>query len=180
MLPAGLDYQPISVSPEDAELLETRKYDVTNIARFFNISPIKLYNLDKVSYNNMESAQIEYLNDTILPWAKMIAAEFNRKLFKPSQIGKMVVDMDFAVLMSSNKESEANYYKSMLVNGIMSLNEVRDRLGLEPMDDELGNKHWMQLAMATIDNIATGANIKGASVDNQAKTNNKEAEKTNE
>ena len=88
--------------------------------------------------------------------------------------------MDFAVLMSSNKESEANYYKSMLVNGIMSLNEVRDRLGLEPMDDELGNKHWMQLAMATIDNIATGANIKGASVDNQAKTNNTEAEKTNE
>ena len=66
VLPAGLDYQPISVSPEDAELLETRKYDVTNIARFFNISPIKLYNLDKVSYNNMESAQIEYLNDTIL------------------------------------------------------------------------------------------------------------------
>ena len=172
ILPQGLEYQPISVNPEDAELLETRKYDVINIARFFNISPIKLFDLSDVSYNSMEAAQIAYLNDTILPWTKLIEAEFNRKLFKPSQMGKLVVSMDFTVLLASNKESEANYYKSMLVNGIMSLNEVRDRLGLEPMVDELGDKHWMQLAMATIDNIATGANIKGASVDNQAKDNN--------
>lgn len=174
ILPQGLDYQPISVSPEDAELLETRKYDVINIARFFNISPIKLFDLDKVSYNNMEAAQIAYLNDTILPWARLIKAEYDRKLFKPSQVGKMMVEMDFTALLSSDKESEANYYKSMLVNGIMSLNEVRDRLGLEPMTDELGDKHWMQLAMATIDNIATGANIKGASVDNQVKSNKDE------
>lgn len=172
ILPQNLEYQPISVSPEDAELLETRKYDVINIARFFGISPIKLFDMTGISYNAYEAAQVEYLNDTILPWAKMIEAEYDRKLFKPSQVGKMVVAMDFAVLMSSDKESEANYYKSMLNSGIMSLNEVRDRLGLEPMTDELGDKHWMQLAMATIDNIATGANIKGASVDNQVKSNN--------
>lgn len=189
VLPQGLDYQPISVSPEDAELLETRKYDVINIARFFNISPIKLFDLGDVSYNSMEAAQISYLNDTILPLAVMICDEFNRKLFKPSQVGKLICDFDFTTLMSSNKESEASYYKSMMVNGIMTLNEVRNKLGLEPADELIGDKHWVQISYATMEDVASGKYVKGQdqaqnqNVDNQAKesnTNNNEPQKTNE
>ena len=186
VLPQGLDYQPISVSPEDAELLETRKYDVINIARFFNISPIKLFDLSDVSYNSMEAAQISYLNDTILPVAQLIEDEFNRKLFKPSQVGKLVVDFDFTTLLSSNKETEANYYKSMLVNGVMTLNEVRAKLGLEPAPDEIGEKHWIQISYATMEDVAQGKYIKSQSqdqnqnVDNQAKeTDTSKQEETN-
>lgn len=161
VLPQGLDYQPISISPEDAELLDTRKYDVINIARFFNISPIKLFDLSDVSYNSMEAAQISYVNDTVLPVAKLILSEFNRKLFKPSQTGKLMCDFDFTELLTANKESEANYYKSMLVNGVMTLNEVRARLGLEPVDEMVGDKHWIQISYATMEDVAQGKYIKG-------------------
>ena len=172
VLPQGLDYQPISVTPEDSELLSTRKYNVVEIARFFGVPPFKLFEYEDANYNSLEWAQIMFLQDTILPLAEMIKAEFNLKLFKPSQVGKLMLDMDFAVLMSTNKETEANYYKTLMVNGIISINEARNKLGYEPIEDEIGNKHYMQLSMSSVDAIAAGLNVKKADVDNNAKQNN--------
>ena len=184
VLPAGLDYQPISVTPEDSELLSTRKYNVVEIARFFGVPPFKLFEYADASYNSLEWAQIMYLQDTILPLAEMIKAEFNLKLFKPSQVGRLMLDVDFSILMSTNKETEANYYKTLMVNGIISINEARHKLGYEPIDDSIGDKHYMQLSMSSVDAIAEGLNVKKADVDNDAKyaqnTNNNEAQKTNE
>lgn len=184
VLPQGLDYQPISVTPEDSELLSTRKYNVVEIARFFGVPPFKLFEYEDASYNSLEWAQIMFLQDTILPLAEMIKAEFNLKLFKPSQLFKLVLDMDFAILMSTNKETEANYYKTLMVNGIISINEARHKLGYEPISDEIGDKHYMQLSMSSVDAIAQGLNVKKADVDNDAKftqnTNNNKESKTNE
>ena len=184
VLPQGLDYQPISVTPEDSELLSTRKYNVVEIARFMGVPPFKLFEYQDASYNSLEWAQIMFLQDTILPMAEMIKAEFNLKLFKPSQVGKLMLDVDFSILMSTNKETEASYYKTLMVNGIISINEARNKLGYEPIDDEIGDKHYMQLSMSSVDAIAQGLNVKKADVDNDAKftqnTNNNEAQKTNE
>lgn len=187
VLPQGLDYQPISVTPEDAELLSSRKYNVVEIARFFGVSPWKLFEFDGVSYNSMEWAQISFLQDTIQPIVEMIKDEFNTKLFKPSQTGKLMLDVDYTVLMSTDKETEASYYKSMLVNGIMTLNEVRNKLGLEPTDDGIGDKHWIQISYATMDNVAEGKYIKGQEQgqnqetdNNVKKTSSNKASKTKE
>lgn len=184
VLPAGLDYQPISVTPEDSELLSTRKYNVVEIARFFGVPPFKLFEYEDASYNSLEWAQIMFLQDTILPLAEMVKAEFNLKLFKPSQIGKLMLDVDYSILMSTNKETEANYYKTLMVNGIISINEARYKLGYEPIDENIGDKHYMQLSMSSVDAIAEGLNVKKADVDNDAKytqnTNNNNQAKTNE
>ena len=184
VLPAGLDYQPISVTPEDSELLSTRKYNVVEIARFFGVPPFKLFEYEDASYNSLEWAQIMFLQDTILPLAEMVKAEFNLKLFKPSQIGKLMLDVDYSILMSTNKETEANYYKTLMVNGIISINEARYKLGYEPIDENIGDKHYMQLSMSSVDAIAEGLNVKEADVDNDAKytqnTNNNNQAKTNE
>ncbi len=181
VLPAGLDYQPISVTPEDAELLSTRKYNVVEIARFFGVPPYKLYMYDGASYSSMEWAQIMFLSDTVQPLVELIKAELNLKLFKPSQVGKLTVDMDDTVLLSTNKETEANYYKTLLVNGIISINEARYKLGYEPIGEEIGEKHYMQLSMSSVDAIANGLNVKKADTDNDAKylqnNNNKEDNK---
>ena len=95
-----------------------------------------------------------------------------------------MLDVDFSILMSTNKETEANYYKTLMVNGIISINEARNKLGYEPIDDSIGDKHYMQLSMSSVDAIAQGLNVKKADVDNDAKftqnTNNNEAKKTNE
>lgn len=161
VLPSGLDYQPIAVNPEDAQLLDSRKFSVIEIARFFNISPIKLFDLNEVSYSSMESTELYYLNDTIYPIVQLIEEEFNKKLFKPSEVGRYVIDFDFTEMLSTNKETEAKYYREMLVNGILSLNEVREKMGYGPIEN--GDEHFMQLSYSTIKNIASGALINGQS-----------------
>lgn len=181
ILPQGLDFQAIAISPEDSQLLETRKYNVVEIARFFNISPVKLFDYSNVSYSTLEQTDLSYLQDTILPFTQLMEDEFNLKLFKPSEVGKIMVDFDYSVLVQTDKNTEAEYYTKLITNGILTINDVRSKLGFEPSEEEGSNKHWMQISYATIENIANGAYIKqteqsqGQNVDNKVKS---EEEKT--
>lgn len=180
ILPQGLDFQSISISPEDSQLLETRKYNVVEIARFFNISPVKLFDLSNVSYSTLEQTSLSYLQDTILPFTQLMEDEFNLKLFKPSEVGKLYVDFDYSVLVQTDKTTEAEYYTKLLTNGVLSINDVRSRLGFEPSSEDGSDKHWMQISYATIENIANGAYIKqngqaqGQKVDNKVKQEEEE------
>ena len=175
ILPQGLDFQSISISPEDSQLLESRKYNVVEIARFFNISPVKLFDYSNVSYSTLEQTSLSYLQDTILPFTQLMEDEFNLKLFKPSEVGKLMVDFDYSVLVQTDKNTEAEYYTKLLTNGVVTVNDVRSRLGFEPSEELGSDKHWMQISYATIENIASGAYIKqtdqsqGQKVDNKVK-----------
>ena len=182
ILPQGLDFQSISISPEDSQLLEARQYNVVEIARFFNISPVKLFDLSHVSYSTLEQTSLSYLQDTILPFTQLMEDEFNRKLFKPSQVGNIGVDFDYSVLITTDKKSEAEYYRTLITNGIISINEARNKIGLTPLEGEEYDAHFLQLSYGTVKNINEGAYVKNnpqdatgeIKVDNQAKENNKE------
>ena len=180
ILPQGLDFQSISVSPEDAQLLETRKYNVIEIARFFNISPIKLFDLSNVSYSSLEQTNLSYLQDTILPFTQLMEDEFNLKLFKPSEVGKIMVDFDYSVLVQTDKTTEAEYYTKLLTNGVLSINDVRSKLGYEPSDETGSNNHWIQISYATIENVASGAYIKQTEQTQGQKNDNKVLQDTKE
>ena len=160
ILPQGLDFQAIAISPEDSQLLETRKYNVVEIARFFNISPVKLFDYSNVSYSTLEQTNLSYLQDTILPFTKLLEDEFNLKLFKPSEVGKLKVVFDYSILVQVDKQTEAEYYTKLLSTGVLTINDIRAKIGLEPSNEEGADKHWMQISYATIENIANGAYIK--------------------
>lgn len=160
ILPQGLDFQPISVSPEDAQLLEARQYNVVEIARFFNISPIKLFDFSHISYSTLEQTTLSYLQDTILPFTQLIEDEFNKKVFKPSEIGKLYVDFDFSVLMSADKKTEAEYYRTLITNSVLSPNEVREKLGYTPIEGDAMDSLYMQLSYAAVENIYKGMYVK--------------------
>lgn len=160
ILPQGLDFQAIAISPEDSQLLETRKYNVVEIARFFNISPVKLFDFTNVSYSTLEQTSLSYLQDTILPFTQLMEDEFNLKLFKPSEVGRLKVDFDYTGMVQTDKKTEVEYYTKLLTNGVVTVNDVRTRLGFEPSQEEGADKHWMQISYATIENIASGAYIK--------------------
>lgn len=176
ILPSGLEFKPIAISPEDSQLLETRKYNVVEVARFFNISPIKLFDLSSVSYSSLEQTNLSYLQDTILPFTQMLEDELALKLFKPSEVGKIMVDFDYSVMVQTDKQTEAEYYTKLLTNGVLTINDVRSKLGFEPSAEEGSDKHWIQISYATVENVASGAYIKqtaqsqGQQVDNKVKT----------
>jgi HK97 family phage portal protein len=173
ILPQGLDFQSISVSPEDQQLLEARQYDVVQICRFFNVSPLKVFDYSHMSYSSLEQVSLSYLQDSVLPYTQLLEDELNRKLFKPSEVGEYGVDFDYTEIIQADKKSEADYYRQLLVNGIMSINEVRNKLGYSPVEEDYANQHWIQISYATADAIASGQYIKGQDQGQNQKVDNK-------
>ena len=86
------------------------------------------------SYNSLEQAQLSFLSHCIYPLISLIEAEFNRKLIKPSEKNRIYLDFDENHIMFADKSATANYYATLVKNGIMTINEARHNLGYNPMD----------------------------------------------
>lgn len=173
VLPQGLDFSPVSVAAKDAQLLESRDFNIDEVARYLNISPIKLYKLKDVSYSSLEATNLCYLEDTIKPYAVMISHEINLKLFKPSEIGKVGVDFDFTDAMQTNKQALAEYYRTLLTNGVLSINDIRKQLGFPVLKGAEGDCHWLQISYASAADIAEGKFIKQDNQSQNQKVDNK-------
>lgn len=125
------EYIPISQNSADAQMLETREFNITEIARFFNINPILLGDLSHSSYNDIEDAQIEFVTHTLLPIINLLEDEINRKLITNKN---NYIDFDETELLKGNKSTMANYYSTLVKNAIITINEAREQLGWNPID----------------------------------------------
>lgn len=125
------DFVAVSSDADKSQMIETRQFNVTEIARWFNINPILLGDLSHTSYSDIEQANIEFVQHTLLPWIECFQNELTRKLISNR---KRYIDLDENVLLKSNKTNMANYCKTLVSGGIMSPNEARIQLGLNPMD----------------------------------------------
>ena len=180
ILPQGLDFQAISVSPEDAQLLESMQYDVISICRFFNVSPLKVFDYSHMSYSSLEQVSLSFLQDSVLPYTQLIEDEFNKKIFRPSEVGNLAIDFDYASIMTADKKTEAEYYRTLITNGLATVNECRERLGLPNLDGDAYNQPYLQLSYGSVKNISDGLYIKQnpqtaegeTKVDNKTSTNN--------
>ena len=150
VLEGNMDFQPITVNPADAQLLETRQFNVIDICRFFGVSPVKAFDLSKSSYSTVEATQLAFLTDTLNPLLEKIELEFERKLYKPSERSSIDVRFDTSVLLRADKSSQASYYNTLFQIGVITPNEIRKALDLEPLDN--GDKSFVQVNVTTLDN----------------------------
>nr|DAT88675.1 MAG TPA: portal protein [Caudoviricetes sp.] len=141
VIQGNMDYQSISVNAADSQLLESRLFNVSDIARFFSISPVLLGDLSKSSYSTLEQSQLQFLSQTLQPYIVMIEQEFSRKIFRPSELN-LSVNIDEKALIMTDKAALASYYVQMLQNGLMTSNEIRKELGLSSIEG--GDKTVMQ------------------------------------
>ena len=153
VLEGNMQYTPITVSPQESQLLETRKFNVTDICRFFGVSPTKAFDLSNSSYSTVEAAQLAFLTDTLAPLLEKIELELERKLFKPNEKFKIDVRFDTSVLLRTDKEAESAYYNKMFYMGVFSINELRQKIDLPPIKD--GDIHFLQSNMMTLENAKT-------------------------
>lgn len=149
LLEADMDFKPIGVNPEDAQLLETRKYSVVDICRFFGVSPQKVYDMSNQSYKSLEANQLAFVTDTLQPLLEKIELEFERKLFLPSEKFKYDVRFDTSVLLRTDKKSLSEYYTKMFNLGVITTNDIRKRLHLEPVPK--GDQPFIQSNLVPID-----------------------------
>ena len=123
------EYKPVGISQKEAQALETRQFNVLEICRYLSINPVLLGISTGSTYNNIEQAQMDLVIHTLLPLINLIEEEFNRKLIRPSQREKVMIDFDEDKIMFSDKQSTANYLTTLTKNGIFSINEARVALG---------------------------------------------------
>lgn len=135
VLEGNMRYQPISISPKDAQLLESRQFNVLDICRFFSVSPIKAFDLSKSSYATVEATQNQYLVDTVQPVITKIELELMRKVLLPSQRGKKVIEFDTSVILRTDKSAQASYWKDMFYIGAVTPNEIRKESNLPRIED---------------------------------------------
>ena len=138
VLQGNMTYQPIQLSAAESQMLESRLFNVTDIARFFGISPVLLGDLSNSSYSTIEATQNQFLLHTLQPYIVMIEEEFTRKLFKPSE-SNLRVNLDETALLKTDKTALASYYGTLLDKGILCINEVRTELGYSTIEG--GDKH---------------------------------------
>ena len=138
-----MDFQPITVNPADAQLLETRQFNVVDICRFFGVSPVKAFDLSKSSYSTVEATELAFLTDTLSPLIEKIEEEFERKLYKPSEKDSIDVRFNTSALLRADKQSLANYYNTLFNIGVVSPNEIRRELDLPAIDN--GNNTFVQV-----------------------------------
>lgn len=129
-----MEYTPIGSNANDAQMIETRKFNAEEVCRYLCIDPILLGVSGATSYNSLEQAQLSFLSHCIYPLISLIESEFNRKLLKPSEKGKFYIDFDENHIMFADKSATANYYATLVKNGIMTINEARHNLGYTPVD----------------------------------------------
>lgn len=150
VLEANMKYQPITINPKDAQLLESRQFNVVDICRFFSVSPVKAFDLSKSSYSTVEATQLQYLTDTALAVITKIEQEINRKVFLPSERGKVVAEFDTSAILRTDKGAQAAYWKDLSVIGAATPNEVRRENNLPRIDN--GDKAFVQVNVQTLDN----------------------------
>ena len=167
VLQGNMDFTPVTISPAEAQLLETRRYNLEDICRFFGVAPTKCGDLTKASYSTVEATQLAFLTDTIAPILEKFEQEFERKLYSKRERANVDVRFDTSVLLRADKSSEADYYTKLFYLGALSPNEIRQRLDLEAIEG--GDTHYMQVNLQSI----------GSVYDNTTNVNKKENDEGN-
>lgn len=150
VIEGDLDFQPVSISPADAQMLESRQFSVLEIARFFGVPPVKLFDISATTYSNIEQSQLAFLTDTISPLLEKIECEINRKLYRPSERKYMNVQFDVSALIRTDMAAQAEYYNKMFMVGAYTINEIRKKVGNPVIDMEKANIPYIQSSMLDI------------------------------
>lgn len=153
VLEAALKYQPITVDPKEAQLLESRQFSIPEIARFFCINPTKIFDLSHANYNTLEASNLSFLTDTLQPILNKFEQEFERKLFPVNEHKNVEIRFDVNALLRTDKNGLANYYRTLWNLGAMSSNEIRRAEGLGKIDN--GDNYFVPVNLQTLDRAVT-------------------------
>lgn len=142
VLEQGLKYQAIGIPPEDAQFLETRKYQLNEIARIFRIPPHMIGDLEKATFSNIEHQSLEFVKYTLSPWAERWEQELNASLLTDSERSEYFIKFNMDGLLRGDYKSRMEGYAAAIQAGIMSVNEAREKENMNPLpDSEGGNWH---------------------------------------
>jgi len=132
VLENGMKFHEVGVTNKDAQFLELRKFQITDVARLFRVPPHMIGDLDRATFSNIEQQSLEFVMHTMTPWAERWEASIESELLLEGD--DIEVEFDFANLMRGDAASRASYYQSGIQNGWLTRNEARIAENLNPLE----------------------------------------------
>ena len=143
VLEEGMKYTPISISPEQAQFLETRKFQINEIARIFRVPPHMVGDLEKSSFSNIEQQSLEFVKYTLDPWVVRWEQSIQRALLTQDEKALYFVKFNLEGLLRGDYQSRMNGYAIGRQNGWMSANDIRELENLDRIPAEEGGDLYL-------------------------------------
>ena len=143
VLEEGMKYTPISISPEQAQFLETRKFQINEIARIFRVPPHMVGDLEKSSFSNIEQQSLEFVKYTLDPWVIRWEQSLMRALLATDEKAAYFVKFNLEGLLRGDYQSRMNGYAIGRQNGWMSANDIRELENLDRIPAEQGGDLYL-------------------------------------
>ena len=143
VLEEGLKFTPIGIAPEQAQFLETRKFQINEIARIFRVPPHMVGDLEKSSFSNIEQQSLEFVKYTLDPWVIRWEQSIQRSLFNAEEKPRYFVKFNLEGLLRGDYQSRMNGYAIGRQNGWMSANDIRELENLDRIPAEDGGDLYL-------------------------------------
>lgn len=151
ILEEGMDFATVGVPPEEAQFLETRKFQVTEIARIFRVPPHMLGDLEHATFSNIEEQDLGFLKHTLRSWLIRYEQSISHALLTPAARKKYFAEHVLDALLRGDTKSRYEAHAIAVVNGWQSRNEVRILENMNPVDGL--DEYLVQLNMATVGDV---------------------------
>ena len=143
VLEEGVEYQQLSVNQSDAQFLETRKFQIAEIARIFRVPLHMINELDRATFSNITQQSLEFITYTLTPWLIRLEQSFNKSLFTATEREKYFVKFNVDGFLRGDYETRMRGYSTALQSGILSVNEVRSLEDLNSIPAEAGGDYHL-------------------------------------
>lgn len=154
ILEEGMAWKQDAISPEAAQFISSRQFQIDEICRIFRIPPHLVYELLRSTNNNIEHQGIELVQYTFLPWCVRIEQEFNDKIFTEDEkeSGRVYVRFNLNGLLRGDITARTAHYNSMLDRGVYNVNEVRAKEDMNGIGEQ-GDQYYKQVNTAPVEVI---------------------------
>ena len=143
VLEEGLKFHAIGIPPEQAQFLQTRKFQINEIARIFRVPPHMVGDLEKSSFSNIEQQSLEFVKYTLDPWVIRWEQSLQQSLILPAEKGKLFIKFNLDGLLRGDYQSRMTGYATARQNGWMSANDIRELEDMNRISAEEGGDLYL-------------------------------------
>jgi len=156
ILEEGMKYQQVGIPPDDAQFLETRKFQRAEIASFFHIPPHMIGDLEHATFSNIEHQGIEFVVYTMRPWFVRWEQMISKKLLGPNERTEYFAEFLVEGLLRGDVESRYKAYATGRQWGWLSANDIRELENMDPLPGDQGNIYYVPMNMLPAGGVASG------------------------
>lgn len=147
VLEEGVTWQSVGLPPEDSQFIQSRRFQVEEIARLFRIPPHLLADLERATFSNIEQMSLEFVMYTLMPWLVSIEQRILQSLFQPGERDTYFAEHLVTGLLRGDTASRYQAYQTGRLNGWLNADDIREMENMNPLPDGEGQDYWMPANM---------------------------------